>query len=299
MVGLSRSKFETYSSKKEYSILRVFCLKYWLLFTFLLPTWVFGQDGEAIFKRDCSACHKLGTKLVGPDLQQVTSKRSEDWFKNFVRSSKSFINSGDPDAKAIFEEFNQLVMPDNTHLSEEDLSALYAYLGSRGGETVNSAEEAASPPSVNYSQQEIKMGRALFLGKDSFTNGGASCISCHHANHKDLAAGGLLAKDLTQTYSRLGDEAIRSIVTSPPFPVMTEAYRTHKLIEEEVVFLAAFLQDVDAKSGSQEEVSADFVFFKWGLGVFAGILIAVGLIWRKRKSKSVKSTIFERQLKSI
>jgi cytochrome c551/c552 len=292
--------------KKQNSKLKKFCpylrqkaFKMSVLIFFLLPVLAIGQDGTAIFKSDCSACHKLGTKLVGPDLKQVTTRRSEDWFKKFVRSSQTFINSGDPDAKAIFQEFNQLVMPDNPHLSDTDLSALYSYLV---GEAASGSAASALPiPAlvINYSQQEVKMGRALFLGSDSFENGGASCISCHHANNKDVAAGGLLAKDLTEVYTRLGDDAIRSIVNSPPYPVMTEAYKSRKLTEKEVVYLAAFLQDVDSKSPNQALVSADFVFFKWGLGVFALIILSVGLIWKKRKASSVKSEIFKRQLTSI
>ncbi|MBA4298546.1 MAG: hypothetical protein C0433_00320 [Cyclobacterium sp.] len=285
--------------KKLFHYLRQKNLKIGFVVLFLLPSLTFGQDGATIFKSDCSACHKLGMKLVGPDLKQVTTRRSEEWFKQFVKSSRAFINSGNPDAQAIFQEFNQLVMPDNPHLSDADLSALYAYLAGEAASGTAASTLPAPALVINYSQQEVKMGRALFSGSDSFENGGTSCISCHHANNKDVAAGGLLAKDLTEVYTRLGDDAIRSIVNFPPYPVMSEAYKSHKLTDKEVVFLTAFLQDVDSKSSNQALVSADFVFFKWGLGGFALIIFLVGLIWKKRKPSSVKSKIFKRQLTSI
>ena len=31
------------------------------------------QDGEAIYKQNCTACHKFGQKLIGPALTSVTT----------------------------------------------------------------------------------------------------------------------------------------------------------------------------------------------------------------------------------
>ena len=86
------------------------------------------SDGAAIFKANCTACHMIGGgRLVGPDLQGITEKRTKDWLKKWINSSSELIASGDADAIAIFEEYNKVAMT-NFYFSDEDSEALYAYL---------------------------------------------------------------------------------------------------------------------------------------------------------------------------
>ncbi len=63
------------------------------------------NEGQDLFKLTCAACHTVGKgKLVGPDLQNISEKRSQDWLVSFIKSSGTMIKSGDADAVAIFEE---------------------------------------------------------------------------------------------------------------------------------------------------------------------------------------------------
>ena len=74
------------------------------------------NEGEQLYKATCAACHTIGKgRLVGPDLQNIKEKRSQEWLLSFIKSSASMVNSGDADAKAIFEEYNKLLMPDNNY----------------------------------------------------------------------------------------------------------------------------------------------------------------------------------------
>ncbi|MBC8227265.1 MAG: c-type cytochrome [Gammaproteobacteria bacterium] len=85
-------------------------------------------DGAKIFKQNCTACHVIGeTKLIGPGLKGVTEKRNKEWLKKWINNSSELIASGDPDAIAIFEEYNKVAMT-NFNFSDEDFEALYAYL---------------------------------------------------------------------------------------------------------------------------------------------------------------------------
>lgn len=54
-----------------------------LVFMFSSLLFVKGQDGEAIYKQNCTACHKFVQKLIGPDLIGVNEKRSEEWLISF------------------------------------------------------------------------------------------------------------------------------------------------------------------------------------------------------------------------
>jgi len=86
------------------------------------------SDGAEIFKAQCTSCHNIGGgRLVGPDLAGVTERRTKEWLKKWINSSSELIASGDADAIAIFEEYNEVVMT-NFYFSDEDSEALYAYL---------------------------------------------------------------------------------------------------------------------------------------------------------------------------
>ena len=104
---------------------RIFLLS--VFFIFSLNT--FAQaDGAQIFKTNCVSCHTIGGgRLIGPDLEGVTKKRNADWLKKWINSSSELIASGDPDAIAIFEEYNKVAMQ-SFYFSDEDMDALLAYL---------------------------------------------------------------------------------------------------------------------------------------------------------------------------
>lgn len=87
------------------------------------------QDGEALFNDNCTACHKFGGKLVGPDLIGVGERRSDEWIKSFVTNSTAFIASGDKDAIAIFEEFNKTEMTAfQGSFTDEEMTSLIGYI---------------------------------------------------------------------------------------------------------------------------------------------------------------------------
>lgn len=86
------------------------------------------QAGKSIFNANCTACHKLDQKVIGPALRGVTDRREVEWAKNFILNSQKVIQSGDPVATALFAEFNNIVMPAMPFLSEDDLNSLLSYI---------------------------------------------------------------------------------------------------------------------------------------------------------------------------
>src|SRR5690606_15576224 len=62
------------------------------------------QDGKSIFNANCSACHRLDQKLIGPALRGVTDRREVQWAKDFIHNSQKMIASGDPGAMDVFAE---------------------------------------------------------------------------------------------------------------------------------------------------------------------------------------------------
>ena len=67
------------------------------------------------------------TKLIGPGLKGVTDRRKKEWLKKWINSSSDFIASGDPDAIAIYEEYDKVAMT-SYYFEDDDFESLYAYL---------------------------------------------------------------------------------------------------------------------------------------------------------------------------
>lgn len=272
-------------------------------------TSVSAQDGESIFKSKCSACHSIGNgKFVGPDLKDVTTRRKEDWLLKFIKGSQAFVKE-DATAKALFAEFN-VVMPDFP-MSDAEIKSILTYIDSKSAPaktevaTADSGKQEAAPTEVlpdksNFATaEEIELGRQLFEGSVAFKNGGASCKSCHNVDYPLMLKGGVLAKDLTTSYSRLGGDAgVSGIMASAPFPAMMATFKDKPLTEKEIYLITAFLNKADKLNGTVAENSGSPLLMG-GITVLCCILAGIWLTWIYRKQKMVKQSIYDRQTKTI
>lgn len=255
------------------------------------------ETGEELFKRTCAACHTVGGgRLVGPDLAGVTERRSKDWIASFVVSSKAMIDSGDEAAVAIFEEYSRIQMPDQP-LTAAQVSSVIEYIES-GGTPAATAAAPAPEPAAEPTQADVELGRALFQGTARLENGGPTCNSCHDVVHDDIIGGGLLARDLTTVFSRLGGPGVRAIIGSPPFPVMQRGYEDRPLTPSEVTALVAFLQTSDRDHLLQQPRDYGPKLALSG-GVGSALLLGLYTVfWNRRRRTSVNQQIYDRQITS-
>lgn len=91
------------------------------------------QKGEELFKANCTSCHKLGdekkARLIGPGLNvEIFEEYTEQWLIDWIRNSSALIESGDEQAIAIFEEYNQSVMTAFPTFSDDDIRDVLAYI---------------------------------------------------------------------------------------------------------------------------------------------------------------------------
>ena len=252
------------------------------------------KTGEEIFfQSGCNACHTIGGgRLIGPDLLGVSERRSEEWLVEFVQHSQGMVNAGDPVAVALYEEHNKVVMPDQV-LTKAEILAVMEY-----AKTPWVAGTAQPAVPVVYTEEDIVLGQNLFEGSTRLSNGGPACNSCHEVTNDAVIGGGILAKELTSVFSRLGGPGVRAILGSPPFPVMQEAYKDEPLTEPEVKALVGFLEQADSEKALQQPRDYGIGLFTSGV-VGSGILLGLySLLWRRRKRKSVNQSIYDRQVKS-
>lgn len=289
-------------NNREQNILKGNGMKAILAIAFLFSSLAtFAQDGEALFKSTCAPCHTIGGgKTVGPDLKGVTEKRPAEWLVKWITSSQALVNSGDADAKAIFAEFNNMVMPDAT-ISEAEVKSVVEYLKQSGSATATVQDTTPVVPkrsTDDATPEEIQMGMDLFQGSQMFSAGGPSCISCHHVSYNGVIPGGLLAKDLTEAYTRLGGDAgLQAMMASPAFPAMQVAFGDRKLTEQEIYCVTAFLNKVNKDTANRATAQGSPLLYGGG-PAFVVLLIFIFLLWFNRKKATVKRTIYVRQIKS-
>ena len=107
-------------------------LKRILLVTLLLPSLGLSQEadvqaGKNLFNANCAACHQLNRKAVGPALRGVTEKYDRDWLYSWIKNGTQMIKDGDPQAVAIWEEYNRAVMTNYPQFSNEQIDNILAY----------------------------------------------------------------------------------------------------------------------------------------------------------------------------
>ena len=88
------------------------------------------EQGEKIFKQNCTSCHSIGaTKVVGPGMKGVMSRvPSEDWLKGWIKNNIAVIKSGDAYANKIYGENNKAAMTVFNNLKDDEIASVIEYI---------------------------------------------------------------------------------------------------------------------------------------------------------------------------
>lgn len=255
------------------------------------------NNGEANFKQICAACHTVGKgRLVGPDLANIDQRQSEDWIIKFVKSSQTVIKGGDKYADSLFKAFNQVLMPDQPDLNDAQIKDVIAYIKTNSSAASSTVTTTVSTPTI---AGDVKKGQDLFVGNIRFANNGPTCNSCHNVNMEGFISGGALAKDLSQTVTRLTVDGVKGVISGLPFPQMKQSYETKPLTEQEVADVTAFLKHADEVASTQAASSVGSNMLMGGIIGAVVLLILFSFFWIKRKQRTVNHAIYERQIKSL
>ena len=91
------------------------------------------EQGQALFKQDCSGCHTIGGgDAVGPDLKGIVATAGESTVRDFASDPDKILGSGDPKIAALVKKFHGVKMP-SLGLTAAQVDALVAYLKTTGG----------------------------------------------------------------------------------------------------------------------------------------------------------------------
>jgi len=93
------------------------------------------KKGEELFeKKQCTSCHKLDERLVGPPLRDVVNQRPPEWIMNMIINPEEMILK-DPVAKKLLEEYG--VPMTNQNVSVDEARAILEFLRKAAKEKKN------------------------------------------------------------------------------------------------------------------------------------------------------------------
>jgi cytochrome c551/c552 len=96
-------------------------------------------EGAALYKSNCTSCHSLDRKVVGPALKGVNERYDQAWLVKWIKNSQALIASGDATAIKVFNENNKLPMTPFPTLTEGNILSILAYIKAEGEKPAASA----------------------------------------------------------------------------------------------------------------------------------------------------------------
>lgn len=88
------------------------------------------KEGETIFKANCSTCHKVFGKFLGPELAGINERREEAWLLKWIHNAPSMIAAGDPIALELDAAYPSSMMTAFPQLSEDQIKSILVYVKS-------------------------------------------------------------------------------------------------------------------------------------------------------------------------
>ncbi|MEP0984287.1 cytochrome c [Ekhidna sp.] len=83
------------------------------------------KRGESLFSTNCSACHKIDKRFIGPSPKGIMKRRSPEWIMNMILDPQLMVEQ-DRCAKDLLVEFNGAAMA-NQNMTEEQARDILEY----------------------------------------------------------------------------------------------------------------------------------------------------------------------------
>ncbi|MGF1510281.1 MAG: Sec-dependent nitrous-oxide reductase [Myxococcota bacterium] len=140
-----------------------------------LRSWDFGRDiedealapGEAEFtKYGCAGCHQRGRELGGPDLTNVTVRRSKGWLVEWIENPPAFYDT--PYVEAMIERYG-IKMP-KQGVSKSEAERIVEYLDTWSTTAAATAESDASETAEQVDRTGEPEGQRVYR---------RVCFACH------------------------------------------------------------------------------------------------------------------------
>lgn len=123
-------------------------------------------EGEKLFNANCTSCHAINDKVVGPALKDVDKRQSEAWLIKWIQNSQAVIKSGDEYANKLYKEYNQSAMTAFPQLKDDQVKSILAYIKTGGAATTveNGTPTATAKTEGSFYSEGLLIGLLIFAG---------------------------------------------------------------------------------------------------------------------------------------
>lgn len=247
------------------------------------PMTASAQEAVDFFRDNCTSCHTIGGgRLTGPDLKNVTQRKDRAWLIQFLQSPQAMMDKGDGYALKLKQDARDVVMPTITGMSPARAELLLSMIEAES-KLPKSQFVGLQISDRPFTEQDVELGRAIFMGHKKLANGGPPCVTCHTFNGAEGFGGGRLGPDLSKAYERLqGRKAMGAWLYAPATPTMNPTFKTAALKPDEEILPLLALFESTARSGAEDDRTGMAGFFAAG---FAVAILCLGLfaaIWNAR-----------------
>lgn len=240
------------------------------------------EETVSYFRTNCSSCHTIGGgPLAGPDLKDVSRRRTRAQLVKFMADPKAAIDAGDAYLAKLLADARGVYMPPPPNLTSERSEKLLDLIDAE------SALEKSRFAGMTLSDRpltvvDVERGRAIFDGTQPTAAGGPACLGCHSVSGLGGFGGGRLGPDLTDAFARLGGrKALAAWLSSPQSPTMAPAFAGRPLGDDEILALVAYLQDRAVAPGRGGGAGL-YSFLAVAAGLLVAALAAFDFAWRGR-----------------
>lgn len=105
-------------------------------------------EGEKLFNANCTSCHALNEKVVGPALSGVDKRHSEAWLIKWIKNSQALVKAGDAEALKVYNENNQSVMTSFENLSDAQVKSILEYIKTPPTQTASAAPTSGGETAI-------------------------------------------------------------------------------------------------------------------------------------------------------
>ena len=121
-------------------------------------------EGEKLFNANCTSCHAINDKVVGPALKDVDKRQSEAWLIKWIQNSPAVVKSGDAYATKLFNEYNQSAMTAFPQLKDEQVKSILAYIKTGGAAAIveNGTPTGSAKTEDGFYSQGMLIGLLIF-----------------------------------------------------------------------------------------------------------------------------------------
>lgn len=126
-------------------------------------------EGEKLFNANCTSCHAINEKVVGPALKDIDKRQSEAWIIKWVKNPQAVIKSGDAYANKIYNEYNQSQMTAFPQFSDGQIKSIIEYIKTGGpAPTVASGDANASGSGTSSATGDGFYSQTMLIGLGIF-----------------------------------------------------------------------------------------------------------------------------------